>query len=175
MAIPVTLEDAKAQLRVEIDDTERDGEITRFIEDAAGWVERYTGHILIARDVTEQFRGFGGVKLRAWPVKPTAVPAVAYLDTGVPASIIGARLDVTRRPARVLPPGHFYPFRDAQQLFTVTIRAGYEDGDVIPTNLRRAMLVLISGYDADREGGDAFQLAEATARKLCADYRARAL
>jgi hypothetical protein len=37
------------------------------------------------------------------------------------------------------------------------------------------MLVLITAYDDDREGGDVFQQAEATARRLCRDYRFRAL
>jgi uncharacterized phiE125 gp8 family phage protein len=177
MAIPVTLSSAKRQLRMEAGDASRDAEVQGFIDDAAAWVERYTGHILVARDVTEQFHGFGSVSLRAWPIAATAVPGVGYTDTtGAPVTIVGARLDVSRRPARILPPvGAFYPFRDTRQLFTVTIRAGYEPGDAVPGNLRRAMLTLISAYEADRAGGELFQAAEKAARTLCRDYRARAL
>jgi hypothetical protein len=171
MPIPVTLEDAQIALRQggeELDPT-RLAEVQGFITDAAAWVEDYTGHILVARNVTEQFRGFGSAKLRAWPVAPTSAPGVAYLgENGEPIAVVGARLDVSRRPARVLPPlGPFYSFRDARQLFTVTIRAGYEEGDAIPGAIRRAMLILIAAYDADHEGGDLFGKAEATARALC--------
>jgi len=177
MATPVSILDARRQLRLTDDDASMDGHITGWIADAAAWVEQYTGHILEARDVTEQFSGFGAVRLRAWPVAPTAVPGVAYVTAdGSPVAIIGARLDVSSRPARVLPPGGpFYPFRHAEQLFTVTVRAGYGPHDRVPGNVRRAMLVLIAAYDQDREGGDMFQAAEASAKSLCRDLRARGL
>jgi uncharacterized phiE125 gp8 family phage protein len=177
MAIPVTIEDARRQIRLADDDDSQDADLHQFIADAAAWVEDYTGHILVARDVTETFRGFGAVGLRAWPIAPDAVPGVAYVDaTGAPVAIVGARIDATGRPVRVLPPaGPFYTFRDARQVFTVTIRAGYEDGDTVPGNFRRAMLILISAYDSDREGGEVFQKAEAAARRLCGSKRARQL
>lgn len=179
MAIPVTLNDALSQLRLAPDelDADRTQEISGFIDDAASWVEDYTGHILVARDVTEQFRGFGAVQLRAWPIAATAVPGVAYTDAaGTAVAIVGALLDLIRRPARVLPPsGPFYAFRDSGQPFTVTIRAGYEPGDVVPGSIRRAMLVLIAAYDADREGGEIFARAEATARCLCRSLRLKRL
>jgi hypothetical protein len=55
------------------------------------------------------------------------------------------------------------------------MRAGYEAGDAVPGNFRRAMLMLISAYDSDREGGEVFQKAEASARRLCGRLRARSL
>lgn len=177
MAIPVTLEDARRQLRIEDNDASQDTELQGFINDAAAWIEKYTGHILVARDVTETFRGFGTSTLRAWPIKPTAAIGLAYVDAnGTPVALTGGTLDVSQRPARVIPAGGcFWPFRNAHQIYSVTVRAGYEDGDAVPGNFRRAMLVLIGAYDADREGGDILTKAEATARSLCYWYRARAL
>lgn len=174
--LPVTLDDAKDQLQLG-GTSNLDVEIAGFIQDAAGWVERFTGHILEAREVTEQFRGLRAIKLRAWPITPVAIPGVAYIDSsGTAVAITAATLDVSQRPARVLPSGGmFWPFVDTEQLFSVTIRAGYEDPADVPRNLRRAMLVLISAYDADREGGDLFAKADASARKLCDQYRLRTL
>jgi len=171
MALPVTLEEARIQIKAEPGD--QDGEIANFIMDAAGWVEKYTGHILVAREVTESFRGFGSVSLRAWPISPSATVGVAYVDTaGTPVAITGARLEVSARPARVVPPsGPFYPFQDPRQLFTVTIRAGYETPADVPRNMRRAMLLLISAYDEDREGGKVLADAEAAATRLCRGYK----
>jgi uncharacterized phiE125 gp8 family phage protein len=169
MAIPVTLLDAKWQLKV--DDNDQDAEIAGFIGDAAAWVERYTGHILVARDVTEQFRVPGRViTLSAWPIKPDAVPVV--LDPAL-SPVIGAALDASCRPAR-LSSGTLsrWPLRRTDERLTITVRAGYETSDEVPGNFRRAMLVLIGAYDADREGGEILQTAEATARRLCRDYRA---
>jgi uncharacterized phiE125 gp8 family phage protein len=173
----VSLREAKAQLQREQDNTDDDAEITDFIADASAWVEGYTGHLLTARDVTEQFRGFGAVEIRAWPIAPAAVPGVAYQDvSGQPIAITDARLDLSSRPARVLPPsGPFYPFTDSKQLFTVTVRAGYESPNDVPREMRRAMLVMISAYDNDREGGDILAKAEASARRICGRLRLRRL
>ena len=152
MTLPVSLDDAKDQLR--IDDDAHDPEIEGFILDAAGWVERYTGHVLEQRTVTEQFRGIRAAELRAWPIAADAIPGVAYTDdAGDAISIIGARLDISRRPARVSPgTGSFWPFTDTGQQFSVTISAGYADPEDVPRNLRRAMLIMIAAYDADRGG-----------------------
>lgn len=177
MAIPVTLEIAKRQLGLEPDDTSKDEAIGGYIADAAAWVEEYTGHIFVARNVTESFRGFKPVMLRAWPIKADAAPGVAYVDTmGATIALPGPRLDISRGRARVSPGvGCFWPFVDAQQPFTVTVRAGYEDDDEVPGNLRRAMLILIAAYDDDREGGETFEKAEASARRLCSPFRVHRL
>lgn len=177
MAFPVSLEEARRQIKLEADDQSQDGDLTIFLADAVSWVEQYTGHLLSAREVTETFLGFGPVELRAWPIKPDAVPGVAYIDaSGAPVAITGARLDLSRSRARVMPgDGRFWPFHDAEQVFTVTIQAGYAEDEAIPGNMRRAILMLVGAFDADREGGEVFTRAEAAARKLCGSYRNRRL
>lgn len=178
MALPVSLEDAKRQLRLPVGDISQDVEIAGFITDAAAWVEKYTGHILAARDVTESFRVPGrSVALRAWPVAPDAIVQGRYPGAlGAPIAIIGARIDPSRRPVRVLPPiGEAWPLTSTDQLLTLTVRAGYETPDLVPGHFRRAMLVMITAFNEDREGGEVFQKAEASARMLCRFDRARAL
>lgn len=175
MPIPVTLFEAKDQLQIGRNDWDRDSEIEGFINDAAAWVEEYTGHILEARDVVEQFESFDRLRLKAWPIKPTAVIGIGYTPgRGTPTNLYGARLASSNRPAVVLPAvGTRWPVGASG--VTVLVRAGYEEDDIVPRNLRRAMLVLISGYDADREGGDIFSKAEASARSLCSRLKARRL
>lgn len=175
MPVPVTLYDAKAQLKS--DDDDQDAEIAGFVDDAAAWIERYTGHILVARDVTETFVGFERVELRAWPIKPNAVPVVTYADAaGDAVSVTPMRMSAARRPGRVVPwVGSRWPSVAGGTAVTVTVRAGYEDADPVPGNFRRAMLVLIAAYDADREGGEIMAAAEKTARALCSEYRMRRL
>ncbi len=174
MAIPVTLEDAKRQLRMVLADTTRDDEIRGFISDAAAWVESYTGHLFVAGDVTETFRGCGPATLRAWPIKGDAVAVVAGAINGVVATAT-TQLDISRGRARVSPGVGGWPFLPSGAAFTVTVRAGYEDGEQVPGKLRRAMLILIAAYDADREGGDLLAKAEDSARRQCSSYRVRRL
>jgi uncharacterized phiE125 gp8 family phage protein len=171
MAIPVSIEDARRQIRLDEDDDSQDADLNISIADAAAWVERYTGHILVARDVVESYYGCSVAQLRAWPVVPDAVASVTYTD-GAGATVVapGVLFDPSRRPVRLTPPR----ILDGKS-YTVTFRAGYEIGDAVPGNFRRAMLILISAYESDREGGDIFHKAEAAAKSLCRDFRARNL
>ncbi len=175
MAIPVTIQDAKRQLRIELGDTSQDEDIEGFVNDAAAWVEKYTGHILVARDVVEQFDSFDRLRLRAWPVKPDATVGIGYAPlTGAATNLYGSRIASSSRPASILPAvGSTWPA--SVNGVTVLVRAGYEPTDTVPGNFRRAMLILISAYDSDREGGAVFQQAEASARRLCSWFRARNL
>lgn len=177
MALPVDLMEAKKHLQLDSDAFGADYEVAGMIEDAAAWVETYTGHILEARDVTETLSGFERMELRAWPIMPSTVVGIAYTDsTGAPIGIAAARLDVSSRPARVLPPfGSRWPIVPKGTIVTATFRAGYEKVDDVPRDFRRAMLILIAGYDSDREGGDLAAKSEATAARLCGRHRLRRL
>lgn len=177
MTLPITLEDAKRQLQMDTVSTERDIEVGGFLDDAVAWVEQHTGHIFEARNVTEQFDGMARLHLRAWPILPTAVPALSYRDaSGASVAVAGARVEVSRRPARIVPGvGFRWPAPARGLPVTVTVRAGHESPASVPRDLRRAMLILIAGYDSDREGGDIFAKAEASARRLCDPYRMRRL
>lgn len=170
MALPITLDEAKAQLRV--DGNDQDSEIEDLIRDAAAWVEDYTGQILEPRDVIEHFSGFRPVTLRAWPIDPAATATVEYVVEDEPATLVGAKLDASKRPARISPTvGAFWPFVDPRQTFTVAIRGGYENPDDVPRGICRAMLVMIAAFDADREGGETFVKAEKAAKSLCRRYK----
>lgn len=67
---PVTLDEAKAQLRLELDNAEQDGAVAGFIAAGTAFVESYTGRALITRT----YRGF----LDHWPVDPRLSTAVPY-------------------------------------------------------------------------------------------------
>lgn len=172
MTLPISLDQAKAQLRVDGDD--QDDEIEDLIRDAAAWVEDYTGLILEARDVTEHFRAPGrSIQLRAWPVATSAIVTAQYPATASDDALnADVRLVADTRPARVLPAaGATWPSRDPWRTLAVTVRAGFEDANEVPRALCRAMLLMISAFDADREGGEIFANAEAAAKNLCRRYK----
>lgn len=171
--LPVSRDDAKRQLRVTLSDTSKDIEIDGFIADAVAWVEKYTGHILVARIVQQSFAAFERLRLHAWPVKIGAAVTVTYTDGGSPVAVPGAGLLVRNRLASIRPPvAGRWPSLPAGGSVTVSVRAGYEPDEPIPGTLRRAMLVMIQGFDA---GGEALAEAEVTARRICRFDRARSL
>lgn len=168
MTLPVSLEDAKRQLRV-IGDHENEA-IEGIIRDAAGWVETYTGHLLEQREVADRFSCFSRLSLSAWPIAD--VPIVVSVISDGTTVVEGAWLDAIQRPARVLPalPGR-WPTLATGDIIEVRYTAGYTSPDEVPRNFVRTMLLLIGAYFADREGGEVVQKAEASARRLCRSSR----
>lgn len=165
MSEPITIQEAASHLRM--DAVANGGALARYTRDAREWVERYTGHLLVARDVTEAFRApRSTIELTAWPVFADTTIAADADDVAVPT-----RLDASRRPARVTPHSASWPFPSPHTQLRITVRAGYRTSEEIPGNMRRAMLVLIGAYDADREGGEIFAAAEMRAKSLCRSYR----
>ncbi|MBM3926954.1 MAG: phage gp6-like head-tail connector protein [Sphingomonadales bacterium] len=174
--LPVSLLEARDHLRLAPDETELEQQIVGFIEDAAAWVERYTGMLLTQREVTETLTGFSSPRLRAWPIAADASVFITYAGSDGAVLVDGARLNIGRRPAQLLPaPGTMWPRVAAGTPIAVTTTAGFANADDVPRNIRRAMLILISAFESDREGGDVFAKAEAAARRLCAQYRVRTL
>ncbi len=170
MVEPIGVEEARAQIRMD-GDASRDADLVRYIRDAREWVETYTGQTLIAGDAIETFDAPGKVvTLRAWPIAPTAVTTIVVTDPDGTERLVDGFLDTKVRPAKVRSADGWAMTRTDQQL-TIVVRAGYETPAAVPGNLRRAMLLLIAAYDADREGGEVFAASEARARSLCRSFR----
>jgi uncharacterized phiE125 gp8 family phage protein len=167
---PVTLAQAKLNARVE--STREDGLIAGWIITGRRWVENYTGHILVARDVTEQFTGFSRLQLHAWPIATDAVPTVSYSDaagSSVTVAAIGASL--LRRPAWVVPAaGSRWPSIGYRTSVTVKIRAGYASPADVPAEFKSAILLIVKGLYDDRRLTPEI---EASARLLCNEARRR--
>lgn len=170
MALPITIEAAKAQLR--ITDELTDAEVTDLIADAVGWVEAYTGHMLSVKTVEVTFDSWDEVELNHWPLDPATL-AVSVIRQGAEDRLIdGVQLDTRRRPARLVTPqsGGWPTLTDEDQV-QLSFNTGYASATDIPRNLIRAALVLIAGFEADKEGGKMFAESEATARNLCRKWK----
>lgn len=175
MAEPITTAEAKAHLRV--DASTDDALIADKIVAAREWVENYTGLVLTRRAVTEAIpRLLSRTKLRAWPIDPAAPVAIVYRDSsGAEQSIADAALFAAARPGAVYPaPGSRWP-TDARGEIAVTFTAGYADASEIPQLLKQAMLVMLTAFYEDREGGSLFEAAERSAKGLCQKAKRRTL
>lgn len=154
MAEPVSLALAKQQCRIAVADVSEDALLTNYIAAAREHAEQFTGHILMRRQVVESFRAFAWphIEMSAWPL--VSVDSITYSDVaGVTQALAGPRAFLAARPGRVYPALNMaWPATAAPGLVTVTVTAGYADGQC-PSRAVDAMLVLIAARYHDRETG----------------------
>lgn len=176
---PVTLAEAKKHLRVE---TNADNAaVEAAIVDAREWVEGYTGMVLTRRVVTERLAAFADqTKLRAWPIAGDQPVTIVYRDNAGTAQAIGnATLRAATRPGIIYPAaGERWPNRSTiSGAIEATFTAGYADPADVPGILKRALLVMLTAFYEDRDGGELFDSSEKAAKALCnrGNYRVRTL
>jgi uncharacterized phiE125 gp8 family phage protein len=167
---PVTL--AMAKLNARVSGVSEDSLIADWIIAGRRWVENYTGHILVARDVSEQFTSFQRLQLRAWPIPANAVPVVTYTDAaGEIVTVPAAGANLLRRPAWAVPAvGGRWPPLGYRTTVTVTIAAGYSSPADVPADFKSAILLIVKGLYDERE---LTENVEAAARRFCRHYRIR--
>lgn len=169
MTEPVSV--ATAKLNSRIDGDEEDALIASWIVTGRRWVENYTGHILVQRDVTERFDDFRRMRLRAWPIAPDADVLLTYTDTaGVSQIFADYRLDVGERPALLQPAfGVSWPFGSGgSRSVSATFRAGYATPEDVPAEMIAAILVIVDGLWKHRTLTDDHERAAAS---LCRSYQ----
>lgn len=146
MTEPVSLEEAKAQLRI-TDDASEDDLITALIVAAREHVEGYTGLVLAQRQIIQTLGSFGGrIDLHAWPI--ISVDSIEYRDASGTAQEIatdGWYLATGRRPARLSPAiGTIWPTTSLlPDAVTITMTAGYAEAAAVPQSIKQAMLLLV--------------------------------
>jgi len=170
MTEPISLEEAKAQLRI-LDDSE-DAFLLSAIEDARGWVEAYTGLILTRRAVVVALPSFSAA-LTVWPV--VSVDSVGYIDSAGADTVLSQAdysPQLAKRPAHLI--GKAFPPIYAGSAVTVVVTAGFSGPDAIRAfspNLMRAMKLLVAGYFRDRETGGLAGDVEESAKRLCRPFK----
>lgn len=170
MAEPLTLDDAKAQLRI-LDDDEN-AVIEAAIIDARGWIEGYTGLILTRREVVEVLAEFGG-KIRAWPI--ASIDGVAYIDLDGAEAVLDPSAyfsQIARRPARLA--AKAWPRIYSGSTVEVTMTAGFASPEAVGAfspNLMRAMRLLVAGFYRDRETGGLAGDVVTAATRLCRPFK----
>lgn len=177
MAEPITTAEARKHLRV--DSTADDSLIADKIAAAREWVEDYTGLILTRREVTESLNYFlAQTKLRAWPIAADEPVSIVYRDTaGAEQTIADAQLRASVRPGEIYPAAATrWPLNSAVSgTIAVTFTAGYANAASVPPILKQAMLVMLTAFYEDRDGGELFAASECSAKALCRRYKRRSI
>lgn len=171
MPEPVTLAEAKAHCRVLSADD--DALIASMIVAAREWVESYTGHILVLRNVTQRLSSFDRPRLFAWPIADDATVTVTYVDSdGATQPLTGARLIFGNGWAELATAfGSTWPTSYGPA--TVTVEAGYATADDVPQSMKQAILLLVGHWFANRESVSDKPMTEVplTVEALCQPYR----
>lgn len=158
---PVTLVEAKAQMRV--DTSDEDTFHTALIQVAREWCEYYTGRALI--DQTWQLR-FEGYSADCFPLRRSPVIAVdsfVYAVNGVATTLNAATYELdgagTKWPRLLLAHGQAWPNSYWERPLTIQYRAGYanraasptEGAEKVPVAFKQAIKMIVTFLDKHRE------------------------
>lgn len=168
---PVDLVEMKRHLRKT--DTDEDALIQVYISSARRWVENYTGHILVRREVSMTYRAWGDyLRIPKGPV--VSISEILYTETG------GSEVEYDAgvlwqhgNDRRIYPPyGSPFPTLGSNPLITATILAGYAAGNE-PEELRVAIMLLAASWYTNRSAISADEMYEIplSVKSLCMPAR----
>lgn len=181
-ALPLTLAEAKAHLRV--DGSAEDALVALYLDAAVTAVEAETGRALLPQDWELQLDGFPASRE---PVDLPIAPAMSITSVitvsaaGVQITLAGTAYQV-QLPAgpwaergRLFPPaGQDWPATDegVSGAVRVLYRAGYASAAEVPAPLRHAALLALGDFYANREQAGATKVTDNPAfARLIAPFR----
>lgn len=152
---PVSVADAKQQLRIDADDTSADDHIARLCAAAHRAVENSLGYPILRQTRRTALFGFpAGCGLWLGGGDALTVSAVRYFDTsGVQVTLppTAYYLDAISRPAALYPAGSWPATLTRPGSVEVDWVAGWAKASDVPEDLVHAMKLLISHWDQNRE------------------------
>jgi uncharacterized phiE125 gp8 family phage protein len=171
---PVTLDEAKAHLRVDIADD--DALITSLITAARARAEWHTGRAFVTQSWKLWLDGWpcnGIVEIPLPPLQSVAsVTATALDDSAIVLDAATYQVDTTSSPARLTLKPNASPPVALRRINAVAIAftAGYGDaGSDVPAPVHEAILKLVANFYVNR--GDAAAVTPAEALALLTPYR----
>lgn len=174
---PISLADAKANLRV--DQTDEDSLITALIEAATANLDGFfgiLGRCMVTQTWQQDFDELAEV-LRL-PLPAASIASISYFDASNVSQTLNAawsRLYEDAGGSYVLTdPAQSWPATyDRPDALTVTFTAGYGAAAAVPGALRQALQLLVAHYNLNREATTALSLEELPlgVRALVVPYR----
>jgi len=154
-AAAVTLDEAKAHLRIDGDSD--DADLSRFIVAATDYIEQETRTSLLAQQFVQTFDAFPAGRVIQLLRPPLAsVEAVKYLDADGTEQTLSDelyRVDIVSRPGRiVLSFGASWPATASEaNAVRVEFTAGHGNVSQVPPLLKQAVLLMVGHMFENRE------------------------
>lgn len=155
-ALPISVQDVKAQIRIELDDTTQDAYLTDLIKTALEYCENETGRDYTETTWDEILEGFPGsdgrICLPRSPVK--SVTSITYFDTNGDSQTVDSAdyilIKPTTLPGFLEPaPSKVWPSSQCRpNAVTVRFVTGYT---TVPETLRHCIRLLVGTYHENRE------------------------
>lgn len=152
---PVTLAEAKAQMRLESDFTQDDALITSYLLTARQWCEGYCKRQFITATY-EWIEDYFPIRIDL-PYPPVqSVTSITYTDdSGVNQTLSSSlyQVDIKSEPARIIPAyQELWPTtRSVMNAVTVRFVCGYGDANAVPQAIKLAILMLTAHFYEHRE------------------------
>lgn len=158
---PVTLTEAKAQMRV--DQTYEDDFHTALITVARDWCEYYTGRVCIDQTWQVRYEGYPGEELRLRRSPVLSVDSFVYDVNGVATTLADTTYVLdgagTKWPRLLLANGKTWPNSFWERPLTIQFRAGYanraasptEGAEKVPVAFKQAIKMIVAFLDKNRE------------------------
>lgn len=152
---PITLDEAKAQLRVELDMNVENDLIRRLITAARQWAETYMQRPIVTQTVTAKFPAFSARMALPYSGNLQSVTSVSYQDSDDATQTLATTVygvdDYTEPAAIYLRHDQDWPetFTDPNAI-SVVYTAGYAVDDV-PSDIKSALLLMIGHLFENRE------------------------
>ena len=151
---PVTLDECKSQLRLEIPDD--DPLVMSYISTARSYVEAVVGQQLVTSTWEWKVDGFRSLFLLPHPPLQS-VSSITYLDTAGDSQTLASAVyqtDICTIPGRIMvAQGQSWPATQSGTFNTVTITyvAGHGAQGVVPEHFKQAIRLLVANQYENRE------------------------
>jgi len=155
--LPISLEAVKTHLRIELDESGYDADLTDLIRVAAEWIEAETHLTLVSTQLRATWDCFVAdvIKLPMWPI--STVDSVTYIDTAGASQTLSTslyRTSLVQCPATIQPAiSTDWPetLVDGINTVSVNVTAGYGVAAVQPHLVRHLLKLLVGHWFKNRE------------------------
>jgi len=152
---PLSIDEVKNHLVIENDFNDDDELIDIMIDTAVNYVENYTRRALLTQTITAKYDGFEPCFELERPILQSVI-SISYVDTAGDTQVVDSAeytVDITSTPARILPSyGYSWPTtRNVVNAVTIVYVAGYTAANLVPKQIRQALLLLIGDMYENRE------------------------
>lgn len=153
---PLSLAQAKRQLRIEPDDTSQDDVTNDLIAAAHRAVENMLGYPILQQTRQTHLRGFPCGPIWLGGGAGLTVSQVRYIDSAGATQVLAGTewlVDAVSRPAAIhVPPGKVWPVAPIRPgAVMIDWLAGWTSAALVPDDLIHAMRLLVGHWDQNRE------------------------